>query len=251
MIKAFVLAVIVSVASSKLLKPGSKHAAVKIGAIAFVCSLLLDRFFLKSLKESFDATVVSKTADEAGLVFGNVLGSDQSVSTIYYSGMATSIANDANMYAGKSSVANSSVVTLTDMTDLSKVLNNLRIIALDVTSFDQLTPLKYGQLMSILHNEDHQDRYLCNINGKVTYGNAKKGDTSNVFQIMNKDDSNASGIVSMQTPFLICSSNNLPNSYLFVDTDGTIACSGSKDKATTFHLTDCLASCASETWRFL
>lgn len=260
MIKAICLALVVYFLVRGLLPDRiSSKGAIYVGVASFAAVVGFEALGLNTRRETFADTTnqTTQTADEAGLVFGDLTGgiNQSNSNAVYYSGMTVSLQNEANMYAGKSA-ASQPFVTMNDVTSTASVLSNFRIIGLDVKSFDKLTPLMYTELFCILHNDTHQDRYVCSQNGKLTYGNVKPvgADTSHVFKFVNpanQDDN--TGAVTLVTPVLLqfAGASAGSASFVYVDTDGTLNCNGTVDKATSFRLGDCLAACTGPTWRFV
>lgn len=255
MIKAICLALIVYFLVRGLLPDRiTPKGAIYVGVAAFAAVAGFELLDVKP-RETF-GTAPAKSADEAGLVFGDLTAGGKPVSdAVYYSGMTASLRNSANMYTGKTRSAQP-FVTMNDASNTASVLPNFRIIGLGVKTFDKLTPLMFTELFSIVHNDARQDRYISSQNGKLTYGNVKPvgADTSHVFRFVNPaNQKDNTGVVSFATPLLLQFAGTSAGSasFVYVDTDGTLNCTGTIDKATSFQLGECLAACTGPTWRFV
>lgn len=235
---------------------------VTIAAFVFVCFWTSPALSFLELFADSTATT-DKTADEAGLVFGTALAGSARDTTgkVAYSGDTVSIVNDNGMGFAKDDNTDKSkkFVKMQDVTKTDLILGKFRIQALSQTSFEKLLPIVFTEFVTLAHtNKEGQDRYIAYRDGKLTYGNkneaTKTGDYKHIFKIYNAtdliDDKN---VIIRESPLLIqyVGQGAGKDSWVYVDTDGTLNANGSSDQATKFHITNCAANCAGPNWRFL
>ncbi len=204
-----------------------------------------------------------KTADETGLVFGTLMGGSlkDAAGKVIYSGDTLSIVNDNNLYLAKSEDPDKTkrLVKMQDSSKPDYSLSKFRIQVLNQDSFDKLVPVIFTEFVTLTHTtKQGEDRFVASNDGVLTYGNknaaTSTGDYKHIFKIYNASDLlDDKNILTRDSPIYIqyAGQGAGSDSFLFVDQDGLIKCTGTKDTATKLHVSDCVMNCNGPNWRFL
>lgn len=245
--------------------------SIAFAACAFIVSSLFysrNQQWTDPRLELFD----DQTADEAGLVFGDVIGGSlrsenaKLTGDVYYSGETMTLADDSSMYFAKPTAMPTGIsqhsklqyASMNKTFDGSSVLGKLRFVCIDQTSFDTLKPLKFGELLQIVYTDNHIDRYIVNVDGKLTFDNDKPVSQNMPFvfkliDVQNPLDTSSS--VTAGRPFYIqfagtTTTSGSDTSFVYTGTDGTLNTNGGQAQATKFHIGACMQDCVGPYWKF-
>ena len=215
---------------------------------------LLPKGSCSALENFFDAAAPDVTADEANLVFGDITAAVASRASkkVYYSGDTLSMSTDTSLFLGKSSAATPTLkLNPTNDGQLSK----FRIVVLNQVDFSMLRPVSYGQTVTLMHNNQGEDRYVASKDGSLTFDNkvdAKDSNISYVFKLFSALDPSEVGVVSWDNGVLIKYAGNDAgaDSWVVAADDGTLKTTGKQAKAVKFNLVGCSTDCCAVNWRF-
>lgn len=200
-----------------------------------------------------------QSADEAGLVFGIPPSTMSAAALTLYSGNTLAFLSTAKQYLGRS---NSNInnpkflLGMNDVTNVQNILPNLRIQFLDQSDFSSLYPIYYGEIVSILHQNDGKDKCLSvePASGIVQYNSdLATGKSYGLFKLFNAIDVNDGGLVSIQNKVLIryVGDGAAVNSFVQINSDGAIRASATLSDATIFTIQTCIGTrCGGPNWRF-
>ena len=244
----------------------SKPFNARTTFIASLTTFLVAYFGLELLSRSverFTDAATTSTADEAGLVFGTLLGGTAKdvAGKVVYSGDTLSIVNDNSMYIAKNNDTDKSkrLVKMQDTSSSDNSLAKFRIQILSQTSFDKLVPVIFTEFVTLTHtNSKGEDRFIASANGVLTYGNkntaTSTGDYKHIFKIYNANDlTDDKNILTRDSPIFVqyAGQGAGSDSWLVIDNNGFVNCTGTKDTATKLHVSDCVSNCNGPNWRFL